>query len=181
MRLPICIATSGRSSRRSCFWLFAWCWYAGGLVERRSAPDRPSLGPREELPMAFALHLKHHAKFYAAAVLGVLVWLATAPLEAFMRILLAGDVFFLAHLLALAVLLSISREGTFRRRAEQEDDGIGLIALITIAALTLSLGSIFALLNHEQRVTAGHYVLALASVPLGWLMLHTVWSFHYAH
>ena len=93
--------------------------------------------------MAFALHLKHHAKFYAAAVLGVLVWLATAPLEAFMRILLAGDVFFLAHLLALAVLLSISREGTFRRRAEQEDDGIGLIALITIAALTLSLGSIF--------------------------------------
>jgi len=130
---------------------------------------------------AVALHLKHHPRFYSAALLGVLVWLGTASLEPFMRILLAGDAFFLAHLLAMAVLLSRSSRATFRRRAEEEDDGLPLIALITIAALTLSLGSIFALLNHEQRVTAAHYALALASVPLGWLMLHTVWSFHYAH
>ena len=130
---------------------------------------------------AFALHVQHHPRFYSAAILGVLVWLGTAPLAPFMRILLAGDAFFLAHLLAMAVLLSRSSKATFRHRAEQEDDGLPLIALITIAALTLSLGSIFALLNHEQRVTAGHYALALASVPLGWLMLHTVWSFHYAH
>ena len=131
--------------------------------------------------LALALHLKHHIRFYGAAVLGVLVWLATAPLAPFMRILLAGDTFFLAHLLAMVVLLSRSRKGTFRHRAEQEDDGLALIALITIAALALSLGSVFALLNHDQRVTAGHYALALASVPLGWLMLHTVWAFHYAH
>src|SRR5262245_12516783 len=130
---------------------------------------------------AVALHLKHHVRFYAAAGLGVLVWVATEPLEPFVRILLAGDAFFLAHLLTMAVVLSRSSEGTFRRRAEQEDDGVGLIALITIAVLTLSLGSIFALLNHDQRVTAGHYVLAMASVPLGWLTLHTVFSFHYAH
>jgi uncharacterized membrane protein len=130
---------------------------------------------------AFALHLKHHPRFYSAAALGVLVWLGTAPLAPFMRTLLAGDAFFLAHLLAMAVLLSRSSEATFRHRAEQEDDGLPLIALITIAMLTLSLGSIFALLNHEQRATAGHYALALGSVPLGWLMLHTVWSFHYAH
>lgn len=130
---------------------------------------------------AFALHLKHHPRFYAAAVLGVLVWIGTAPLAPFMRILLAGDAFFLSHLLAMAVLLSRSSKATFRHRAEQEDDGLPLIALITIAAVALSLGSIFALLNHEQRATAGHYLLALASVPLGWLMLHTVWSFHYAH
>ena len=130
---------------------------------------------------AVALHLKNHPRFYAAALLGVLVWLGTAPLAPFLRILLAGDAFFLAHLLAMAVLLSRSSAATYRQRAEQEDDGLPLIALITIAALSLSLGSIFALLNHEQRVAAGHYVLALTSVPLGWLMLHTVWSFHYAH
>ncbi len=129
---------------------------------------------------AFALHLKHHIRFYSAAALGVLVWLATASLAPFMRVLLAGDTFFLAHLLAMAVLLSRCDNATFRRRAEQEDDGLGIIALITIAALTLSLGSIFALLNHQQ-VTAGHYVLAMASVPLGWMMLHTVSAFHYAH
>jgi uncharacterized membrane protein len=128
---------------------------------------------------AFALHLKHHIRFYSAAALGVLVWLATASLAPFMRVLLAGDTFFLAHLLAMAVLLSRCDNATFRRRAEQEDDGRGIIALITTAALTLSLGSIFALLH--QQVTAGHYALAMASVPLGWLMLHTVSAFHYAH
>ena len=105
---------------------------------------------------AFVLHLTHHIRFYGAAVLGVLVWLTTQPLQPFLRILLAGDTFFLAHLLAMAVLLSRSSKMTFRHRAEQEDDGLALIALITIAALALSLGSIFALLNHDQRVTAGH-------------------------
>lgn len=130
---------------------------------------------------ALALHLKQHPRFYAAAVLGVLVWLATPSFEPFMRVLLAGDAFFLAHLLAMAVLLSRSSTERYRHHAEQEDDGLPLISLITIAALTLSLASIFALLNHDERVNPGHYVLALASVPLGWLMLHTVWSFHYAH
>jgi uncharacterized membrane protein len=129
---------------------------------------------------AFALHLVHHIRFYGAVLLGVLVWLATETLAPFLRILLAGDAFFVAHLLAMAVHLS-RNEGTFRRRAEREDDGLPLIALITIAALALSLGSIFALLNHDQQLTASHYVLAMGSVPLGWLMLHTVWSFHYAH
>ena len=129
---------------------------------------------------AFALHLRNHIRFYTAAALGVLVWLATASLAPFVRVLLAGDTFFLAHLLAMAVLLSRCDNATFRRRAEQEDDGLGLIALITIAALTLSLASVFAMVNHQQ-VTAGHYLLAMASVPLGWLMLHTVSAFHYAH
>src|SRR5262245_30235940 len=101
---------------------------------------------------AVALHLKNHPRFYSAATLGVLVWVGTAPLVPFMRILLAGDAFFLAHLLAMAVLLSRSSKTTYRHRAEQEDDGLPLIALITIAALTLSLGSIFALLNHDQDV-----------------------------
>lgn len=60
----------------------------------------------------------------------MLVWLGTAQLAPFMRILLAGDAFFLAHLLAMAVLLSRSSKATFRHRAEQEDDGLPLIALI---------------------------------------------------
>lgn len=128
-----------------------------------------------------AAHLRQHARFYAAATLGVLVWLATAALEPFVRVLLAGDAFFLAHLLAMALLISRSTKGTFRDRAGQEDDGLALIALITITAVSLSLSSIFALLNHEQAVTAGLYALAIASVPLGWLMLHTVSAFHYAH
>lgn len=128
-----------------------------------------------------AAHLRQHVRFYAAATLGVLVWLGTAALDSFVRVLLAGDAFFLAHLLAMALLISRATKGTFRDRAAQDDDGLALIALITITAVSLSLSSIFALLNHEQTVTAGLYALAIASVPLGWLMLHTVSAFHYAH
>jgi len=130
---------------------------------------------------AFAVHLKHHVRFYSAALLGVLVWLGTTSLAPFLRILLAGDAFFLAHLLTMAVLLSRSTQTTFRERAAQEDDGLPLIALITITAIALSLGSIFVLLNRDQTLTAGYYALAIASVPLGWLMLHTVSAFHYAY
>ena len=88
---------------------------------------------------AFALHLRNHPRFYSAALLGLLVWLGTAPFEPFMRVLLAGDAFFLTHLLAMAVLLSRQSSATYRRRAEQEDDGLPLIALITIVKSAVSL------------------------------------------
>jgi uncharacterized membrane protein len=126
-------------------------------------------------------HLAHHVRFYLAATLGVAVWFAAAGLHGATRLLLAGDVFFISHLLMMAMLLNGSRHSSFRQRAEHGDDGLFLIAAITLIAVVLSLGSIFALINHDGPATAWRIVLSIASVPLGWLMLHVVFAFHYAH
>ncbi|QNT68618.1 DUF1345 domain-containing protein [Defluviicoccus vanus] len=68
-----------------------------------------------------------------------------------------------------------------RRRACYEDEGIVLIAIITLAAITLSIGSIFTLFSQAKHPDALALALAIASVPLGWLTLHTLAAFHYAH
>jgi uncharacterized membrane protein len=53
-----------------------------------------------------------------------------------------------------------------RRRASFEDEGIILIMLITLTAISLSIGSIFTLLNEPERPDTFRLALAIASVPL---------------
>ena len=47
--------------------------------------------------------------------------------------------------------------------------------------MALSLAAIFLLLRQVGAGDAGGGILAVASVPLGWLMLHTLAAFHYAN
>jgi uncharacterized membrane protein len=68
-----------------------------------------------------------------------------------------------------------------RRRASFADEGNLLIVLITLAAIVLSFGSIFSLLNATQQPDALQLGLLLLTVPLGWTTLHTSMAFHYAH
>jgi len=53
--------------------------------------------------------------------------------------------------------------------------------LLTIATIALSLTAMFSLLNAPGRPDMLTLVLAILSVPLGWLTLHTVAAFHYGH
>ena len=125
-------------------------------------------------------HLRHHARFYIAVALGILVWVASAGYEGSLRILIAGDVFFVAYLAAIATLLSHANHAAFRDRVSRGDEGLAVIAITTVSAVALSLGSIFALLNTQDGATL-RFALSIASVPLGWIVLHTVCAFHYAH
>lgn len=97
------------------------------------------------------------------------------------RLMVAGDGFFGVYLVSMAVLETRATPEDMRRRASFEDEGIILIVLITLTAISLSIGSIFALLNEPERPDTLRLALAIASVPLGWLTLHTIAAFHYAH
>ena len=98
-----------------------------------------------------------------------------------MQLPLAGDAFFGAYL---ASMIAVAARGTpafMRKRSASTDEGIAIIVLLTLAAVSLSLGSMFALLNAPGKPDTLHLVLAVISVPLGWATLHTVMAFHYAH
>jgi uncharacterized membrane protein len=126
-------------------------------------------------------HLRQHARFYSAAALGAVVWLATAPLDAHLRLLVAGDTFFAAYLMSVAAVLGRSTHATFRARSSRADEGALLIGFLTVVVVALCLASIFALLNHRESASTFRFALSIASVPLGWFMVHTVFAFHYAH
>jgi uncharacterized membrane protein len=126
-------------------------------------------------------HLRHHGRFYCAALAGIALWLAAWVMHWPLPPLVGGNAFFLIYLaLMVRFALRITPDG-LRRRAGIEDEGIPLIALLAMAAAVLSLAAFFALLAGEERPHAGELALAIASVPLGWGMLHTIAAFHYAH
>lgn len=133
------------------------------------------------MPISPRGHLWHHWRFYASALIGVLLWLAMGRLAPSLRLVAAGDGFFVAYLLLVAwLVVECPDPEHLRRRAGSEDEGITVILVITLIAIVVSIYSIFAILD-EPSADAVHLVLALVGVPLGWLSLHTVMAYHYAH
>lgn len=126
-------------------------------------------------------HIHHHGRFYVAALAGMATWLVAWRLQWPLPPLIGGDAFFLIYLALMTRLaLRITPEG-LRQRASIEDEGIPIIVLLAMAAIVFSLAAIFALLRRGGEPGAAELSAAIASVPLGWLMLHTIAAFHYAH
>lgn len=67
------------------------------------------------------------------------------------------------------------------RHASEEDEGILIIVLLTLAAMTFNAIDIFTALNQTHLPTKFALALALSGAPLGWATLHTISAFHYAN
>lgn len=123
-------------------------------------------------------HATHHTRFYAALAAGALVWASLRFTGSAIAPIAAGDVFFALYLfLTLMFASKVSVHG-LRRQANVEDEGLPLIMGLTVAAVVLCLASIFSLLG--AKASGLRLAVSLASVPLGWLSLHTLLAFHYA-
>lgn len=123
-------------------------------------------------------HIVHHIRFYMAVAVGTAIWLLAHKLPSELRLVAAGDAAFLFYLVTMTMLATHLTPESMRKRASYEDEGMAVIVLITLAAIGLSMASIFAILNKEDRQL---YLLlfTILSVPLGWLTFHTVVAFHY--
>src|SRR5262245_2927264 len=119
-------------------------------------------------------HIRHHGRFYLAALGGVAAWLAARSGHLPLPPLIGADAFFCIYLALMTRLAVNITPGGLRARASEEDEGILLIILLALAAVAVSLGSIFILLNQADGPSTVELVLAIATVPLGWLMLHTI-------
>jgi len=126
------------------------------------------------------VHLKHHDRFYAALVLGILVYAAMNAMGAHYQLIAAGDTFFGTYLLLAGFALGMT-SGDLLERASVEDEGMPLVFLIVFAAITVCCGSVIAILHQSHGAITLPLALALASAPLGWFTLHLVAAFHYAN
>ncbi|MFO1154304.1 MAG: DUF1345 domain-containing protein [Rhodospirillales bacterium] len=126
-------------------------------------------------------HFRHHARFYAAAVLGAVAWAAAQARFPAMAVVVGGTTFFCFYLTTTAIFALGATADDLRDRARYEDEGMVVIVFITVAAIVLSLASIFSLLSQKGQRDTLHVVLAAGGVLLGWLTLHTIAAFHYAH
>jgi uncharacterized membrane protein len=127
-------------------------------------------------------HLARHRWFYIALLCGALASYLSRGESAPVRIALTGDTFYLAYLSLVGALVVLRHDRQFLEWANDEDEGIFVIVVITVAAAIFSLTSLFSLVNAGgTRPDVWRMSLSLASAPLGWMTLQTVAALHYAH
>lgn len=126
-------------------------------------------------------HLRHHARFYLAGLLGLLVWAVTPMLNPTVRLTLAGDAFFASYLLTTGIQIARATTSSIRRRAAYEDEGAVIIFLMTLAAIVVSEVAIFELIHSEELPVRLRLGLSVGTVLLAWLTMHTLAAVHYAH
>ena len=129
----------------------------------------------------FSSYISHHIRFYGCLLLGMLVYLLAGALSFPVRVLAAGDVFFLTYILSLAVMSVRITPEELDRKADVEDEGIAIVVLVSLALIAFCLFAIIQLLHHKGAPDWLALVLAAAGAPLGWFMLHMLMAFHYAY
>lgn len=93
----------------------------------------------------------------------------------------AGAVaFFSVYLLLTAFRLPAMDSAFLRGRAEDADEPVAVIFLVTVCAIVISLVSLFAIINREGATAITELAVAFGSVALGWLTIHTMAAIHYA-
>lgn len=126
-------------------------------------------------------YIFHHSRFYAAALLGLAVFFASADLGLALRIGAAGDAFFIAYLAVTGLLLVRLDEKGLKKRAAVEDEGAAIVFSLAVAIVALCVFGIFTVINQKQSPGTALFIVSIASAPLGWLTLHTLAAFHYAN
>ncbi|GLR51967.1 DUF1345 domain-containing protein [Shinella yambaruensis] len=127
-------------------------------------------------PRIYGRHLPFYVGIGAAALaLALALWLKPD-----FAIGIAAVAFFLCYLLLTAWRVPRLTAAHLEYYATDTDEPVTVIFAVTFAAVAVSTGSLFVVLN-RPAASLGEFVLAFASVALGWLTIHTMAAMHYAH
>ena len=121
-----------------------------------------------------------HVPFYAGLAAAAVAFAAALWLKPDFAVGIAGVVFFLCYLLLTAWRLPHLTVTYLEHHATDTDEPAAIIFAVTFAAVAVSTGSLFVVLN-RPAATGLEFVFAFASVALGWLTIHTMAALHYAH
>jgi len=96
------------------------------------------------------------------------------------RLVVAWDVFAALYLVLAFITMLRCDTGHIRRSAIMQDDGRFLLLLLTALGAFASLAAIVFELGASKGNPAG-LALAIVTIVLSWVMVHTAFALHYAH
>ena len=124
--------------------------------------------------------LRRHLRFLMAFGLGLVAGMLAFRMAWLDRLLIFADVFCLAYLVLVALMMRRMTVRDLHRHADDDDEGMRLIVPLAVGVVVLSLFAIHMTLRDPSGGFSLRPALAILSVPLGWAMIHTVMAFHYA-
>jgi uncharacterized membrane protein len=132
------------------------------------------------LPLPVRIVYGRPRTFVAVAV-GILVFFLLPDARRLVTRLVVGwDVFAALYLILAYMMMLRCDVGHIRRSAVMQDDGRFLLLLLTALGALASLGAIVFELGASKGNPAG-LVLAIVTIVLSWVLVHTAFALHYAH
>lgn len=124
--------------------------------------------------------LRRHLRFLLSFAIGLAIGLGAWRAQAVDRLLLFSVGFCSSYMLLTGLLIRRMTVEIMRGHADRDDEGMVVIVPIAFGSIAISLIAIVLTIRDPHSGLALRPALALASVPLGWAMIHTVMAFHYA-
>jgi len=125
--------------------------------------------------------LRRYASFYSALAAAVLTLPTTLWLQPELSVQATANVFFIVYLLLEFRKFRTLTPEYLRKHVATTDEPAWVIVAVTFVAVMVAIGSLFVLINEGAEPKALDLVLALTSVALGWISIHTMTALHYAH
>ena len=129
--------------------------------------------------------LRAHLRLWVSLAIGVAIfWLTPRNLPFATHFLIGWDTGVAYYLVATAVVIARVTPAGIRYRSALHDEGAYALLLLTVVATLVSLGAIFAELAGISKSQIGYgtdVALAIVTVVLSWLFIHTIFALHYAH
>ena len=122
-----------------------------------------------------------HGKLFIAAAFGIATTLAlqASPWRMSTRIIVGWDTGVALYQILICLIMAQGSVAKIRRRAAVNDEGAIAVLVLTSAAALASLAAVVLELGHAP----GAYKIALAvgTILLSWMFMHTIFALHYAH
>ena len=132
------------------------------------------------LPLPVRVVYGRPRTFIALAVGVIAFLLLPGTLRLPTRLVVGWDVFAALYLLLAYIMMLRCDVAHIRRSAVLQDDGRFLILLLTAFGALASLGAIVFELGASKGNPAG-LILAVVTIVLSWVLVHTAFALHYAH
>lgn len=124
---------------------------------------------------------RRHLPFVFAFALGAATTMLCAFVAPKLAIVAGANVVFVTYLVLTAIKIPRLTADFLRRNAAGADEPAWVVLAVTLCAVVVALASLFLLINDRAPVNGLEFALSLASVPLGWITIHTMAALHYAH
>jgi uncharacterized membrane protein len=127
----------------------------------------------------------NHIKLWIAAAVGVLIAIALpSQLSGICRVLLGWNGAILVFAPLIFIRMRRLDSGQLRAHYEEEDPTAPVILLVVVIAALLSVLAIVTLLSTLKQVAAadraGHLLLGTLTIVSSWVLVHTMFTLHYA-
>lgn len=153
-------------------------------VKKLAAPSRAAKAKAESHRLGHkvaSLKLPRHGGLIIGMAVGAVVFLITLFVLPVFAVPFGAITMFVVYLGFMALMLPVLTPQFLKSRADSTDAPTALIFVVVLGVVGTSCVTLFMALNGQDGPLLYEVILSVASVLLGWFVIHTMAAMHYAY